>query len=453
MQKVAGYLMERRVAEQSPGAAVEEVRRSLSVIEAWLQTRKRGAAIGPDLRAGTYVAEDGQRAQFSREEARDGDRTWNLLKLDETSRDGLRFATTVSITNLGHSVAVYVALEAGSNASTVAPVYVDPRTPTFVRDLLKLSGDWYHGATRFEALRTVRGQEAGDWLAAQLEDERRTIPIVLFTEDSDGLALPEIDKKVAYDLCGLANIYRMDSDACWALTDAVGRAHSCHSGAVRIYWPRFSVHDSPYNHPLWLAARLRGSGDNAEEVTERFRRQLRGLVMNASARSVVRPREIDDIRAASSSRHYAELRSKASSVADFEALADEYAIENDNLRAGVAQLQSELDSTRARLEAALAQLQYREQADLSIAPDQPEVVESDARARPVAGEVRFYKKTRSTPNYDIVVSITDCEHNRWQNAHSGEKARKGIERYEGATLDNLWHCGTCTGGGVWKVRW
>jgi hypothetical protein len=318
---------------------------------------------------------------------------------------------------------------------------------------LNLSGDWYHGASRLERFRALRGYDSGEWLAGQLASQERTLPVVLLSEDQDGLAVPGIDRQIAYDLCGLANTYLLDADAAWAITDSFGRTHSCHSGAIRIYWPRFSAEDDPYNHPLWLAARLRHVAGSPADVSDKFRRQLRGLVMGASARSVVRPREIDEIRLAASQRHYADLRARASSVSDFQGLADTYAKDNDVLRASLAKVQSELELTRAQLDAALLQLQYRESVDIPLVPDPPEVAESETRTAPAEGEIRFYKKLRSTPNYDVVAPRDDCGHNRWQSGHGGEKAKKGIERYEQQELDTLWHCGTCTGGGVWKVRW
>lgn len=78
-------------------------------------------------------------------------------------------------------------------------------------------------------------------------------------------------------------------------------------------------------------------------------------------------------------------------------------------------------------------------------------------AAPVGGEVRFYKKHHCTPSRDVMIRVNDCGHNRWTSATSAtsaDKARKGILRLERReTLRTLHHCGTCQGGGVWRVKW
>ena len=75
-------------------------------------------------------------------------------------------------------------------------------------------------------------------------------------------------------------------------------------------------------------------------------------------------------------------------------------------------------------------------------------------AAPVGGEVRFYKKHHCAPSRDVMIRVVDCGHNRWTGATSADKARKGILRLERReTLRTLHHCGTCQGGGVWRVKW
>lgn len=74
---------------------------------------------------------------------------------------------------------------------------------------------------------------------------------------------------------------------------------------------------------------------------------------------------------------------------------------------------------------------------------------------PTAGDVRFYKKTHSAPTHDIMVRVPDCGCNNWETSSAADKARKGIARLEGDRVDwkTMHHCASCTGGGMWKVRW
>jgi hypothetical protein len=181
--------------------------------------------------------------------------------------------------------------------------------------------------------------------------------------------------------------------------------------------------------------------------------------MQASARSVLRPREIDEIQGAAKKRNLDNLMQQAESSADYHALALAYAEENDALRAKVdhllrqiGELTSELDDTRLRLDNTELIASYQSQPEPHIAPLGP--LDSEIDKGPQENEVRFYKKKHSKENYDVMVRVADCKDNRWQNAAKAEKAKKGVERLEGR---NDWkviqHCGRCTGGGVWRVKW
>ena len=90
---------------------------------------------------------------------------------------------------------------------------------------------------------------------------------------------------------------------------------------------------------------------------------------------------------------------------------------------------------------------------MEIEADAPELDEADQP--PIAGEMRFYKKTHSKPAYDILIRVGDCGHNAWQNAAKADKAKKGLARLLGGHREwrNLHHCASCTGGGVWRVQW
>ena len=74
---------------------------------------------------------------------------------------------------------------------------------------------------------------------------------------------------------------------------------------------------------------------------------------------------------------------------------------------------------------------------------------------PLTGDARFYKKMYATPSHDVLVHVGDCGCNNWQAAHAADKAHKGIAKLEYGRTDwrSMQHCASCTGGGMWKVRW
>jgi hypothetical protein len=76
--------------------------------------------------------------------------------------------------------------------------------------------------------------------------------------------------------------------------------------------------------------------------------------------------------------------------------------------------------------------------------------------RPAArGEVRFYKKHYATRSHDVMVRVPDGRCNRWQGAHAGHKAQEGTAKLEAnrTAWKTIHHCASCTGGGMWRVRW
>lgn len=318
MQKVAAYLLERLDDMEWPDARAAEANRLKAEVESWL--RSKGApSIGP---TGIYRPEDGSAGTFKIQEAADGERTWWMVDLQEDTAEGRRFAVGVSITAGRDRVSVYVTLETGWTTTQVMPVSVDPRCPRIVRDLIRLPGRWFHGASLLSQPKSVTGFDEADTLVREIDYADRSVPIVTISRGDGELALPDLDQKLGHDLLGLANVYVLDEDASWALTDALGRDWCCYHGAVRLYWPRFARGQDRFLHPLWTAERLRSRDEDVRDARERFRRQLRGLIFRASALSVIRPHEIDEIREAHNRRAFTDLRQQATSLEEYQKLAN-----------------------------------------------------------------------------------------------------------------------------------
>lgn len=469
MQKVAAYILERREELQSHEARKTEGERLRAVIEAWLKSKGGSSSIDG---TGTYAAVDGSDASYRVTSVIDGERSWKMFELSEVTPEGRRFVTTVSVT-VGHkNVVVFVTMEVGSVATSITRIEVDLKCPKVVRDLLGQPGSWFHGASRLRGLSKVDGFDAGNALALEIQNVARTVPFVVVSRVDGRTALPALDEKLANDLSGIANIYSIDEAASWALTDVLRKPLSTYGGAIRIYWPRLALTEDPFRHQLWTAARLQTIETDPKAALERIRRQVRTIIMRASAASVVRPSEIDDIRSAAARSEYAalqakasaleDLKSKANSLKDFKDIADSYATDNDTLRQELEARDSELERLRnevQRLEADKQALIFRlgqakaTAADVAeVEPDAPEKDEGDRP--PESGEVRYYKKRYDAGTHDVMVRVADCGHSMWQGSNKADKARKGIARLEGTSeWKTMQHCGSCTGGGMWKVQW
>lgn len=461
MQKVAAYRLERHDGMNWPEVRREEALAIKALVNGWL--REKGASTGD---AGSFDPEDDGNGSFKILTAEDGDRSWWMVRLDETSPDGRHVTTSLSVTVLDSMVAVYVTLEAGTKQGGFAPVDIGVYCPKIVRTLIEARSPWRHGHSVFRPLLRIDGFEQGEGLAHDLADPRRTVPYVVVTKCVDGtVALPYLDEKLAYDLAGIANVVVIDAAATWALTDVLGREFACFDGAIRIYWPGLTSSEDPFRHQRWLAGRLRGFGDDPKITRERFRAQVRALVMRAAALGVVRPQEIDGIRSAAARRAYAAMKAHATSLEDYQKLAEAYADENELLRKRVEDLNAQLAvaqqrvleveerqaSLAARAEKAEKRLQHHGAPDDQIAPANAAEVED---ASPQPGDVRFYKKKFSRGKQDVLVRVADCGCNNWESGHKGDKAKKGIAKLEGSNdWKAVYHCASCTGGGMWKVAW
>lgn len=460
MQKLVAYLLERRDGLEIQSARQREAARLQTEILGWLAS-KGASAPGP---TGTYQPLDGSVGTFEISQAVDEERSWWMLRLEEETAEGRRFLTAVSVTSVPSIVSVYVTLEAGWATNRIMPVSVDPRCPKIVRELLSLPGHWYHGSSTLRQQREVTGFDEGEILAAEILHPERTVPLLVVSTCRGNLALPDLCSKLGYDLAGLANVAVVDDDASWALTDVLGPAFCCHSGGVRLYWPHFLREHDRYRHPLWTPERLRSIGDDLRDTCERFRRQLRELVFRAAALSAVRPGEIDEIRDAHGRRSIAALRQRATSLQEYQELADSYAKDNDQLcveRAALRARVGELERDVAKLEnerlSLVSALRASKGGQKVLGPEILPDSESDGSEPrpPQSGEIRYYKKVHARPSHDVMVRVGDCGCNRWEGAHAADKARKGIMKLEGGATDwkAMHHCASCTGGGMWRVRW
>ena len=151
-------------------------------------------------------------------------------------------------------------------------------------------------------------------------------------------------------------------------------------------------------------------------------------------------------------------REAARSIEEVLRLAESYAHDADRLRDECRSFRErveELEAVVARLKADRASLQVHLSARGRANAIAPAVESAVIAAAPVANEVRFYKKRYATPSHDVLIRVPDCGCNRWQGAHAGHKAREGIAKLEGGRMDwkTLHHCASCTGGGMWRVRW
>lgn len=132
----------------------------------------------------------------------------------------------------------------------------------------------------------VSADVAEDVVAHLIATQTRSIPVVVVTtrvQDGSYLANP---LTLAQRLSGLARVVQTadlnaDKSLLLALTKrGFPGMFGVSDGAVRLFLPQLSTHDSPFRHRLWTRARLEGSGSSAAEV-------LAGEIAEAAVRGIL----------------------------------------------------------------------------------------------------------------------------------------------------------------------
>ncbi|MBM5456401.1 hypothetical protein H8F21_02325 [Pseudomonas sp. P66] len=457
MQSLAAYLLERTVnSEDEKISLIAETRKHLSN---WL--KEKGVA-DPAGSSGEFKSiSSSETGHYKRETAVSNDEILEQIRLEESPRNNQIFFTNVAFATSKTRFFVYITLSATTKTSIISPISIDARCPSILRDILRNGTQWKVGnylvphGDRVQ----IKGDEKGLELAHYLKSSTRIFPVVVVSEYEGEQIWRGLGRKIAHDLAGLAQIYEVDDKASWAITDVIEKQNSCYSGAIRLYWPsNGSSSVEQFHGTLWTPYKLL-SNDKDGEAEARFRRQIRRRVMSVSALTILPPKEIHEIQSASARKRLTDLEGKASSTDDLVELAQSYLDDADTLRSENTELQEKLSLaiTRAENAEAIAEnisrplQEFDTEAPTENGDDEQE--EQDL-SPPVPGEIRYYKKVRNTPSHDLLTHVADCKHTSWQAAHKAEKAKKGVEKLEGVSnWDVIHHCGTCKGGGMWRVKW
>lgn len=108
-------------------------------------------------------------------------------------------------------------------------------------------------------------------LADLLVSDSRTLPVVVVTRPNDADE-PLVDASGLADrVAGLAHVaFLRTRDSTFALTDRVGSELSVFEGAVRLYWPGFTLQSDRSEHPLWFADTIRRLESEGRSLTDRL---------------------------------------------------------------------------------------------------------------------------------------------------------------------------------------
>ena len=381
------------------------------------------------------------------------------VALKEPTKNGDAFTTEITIAQNENHVEVFCRLRVENRDTLIRPTNVDARCPAAIREIIEMSGEWSFGKERIpqSTRHLVSGSIDAASLVSHIISPDRELPIVVVSTVEGFPIWQGIAEDLSHDLAGLVHVYQIDDEAAWELTEKLGKMYSCYRGAIRLYWPRGNsgANHSALRGRVWTAAQLLSTDTDGGE-RNRFRAELRRLVFSGAVLAIDEPELANEIWECVEQDRFRELEARLDSKAEELEVLRLYFEENKELReelrrakSDASELKSELAQIQFRLEAA----EYALSARSVVSGGEPATNDED-ESEPKPGEVRFYKKTHSTPNHDVMVRVNDCQHNKWQSANAAHKAKKGIERLERRDAwANIQHCGVCTGGGLYRVKW
>jgi hypothetical protein len=239
----------------TPEAAQAAFDAGIAAARDWSQ-RKLGSGL-PEGDSGRVGSTAGTAEWFSAASPDRDRQLWQIVVRDASRDDATliwRTSAQVALTGAGARATVRVAVE--SSDPRVVPFHYEFRRPDLVRLLVEGPGAWAdqrrldRRATRIDST-TVHG------LADLILDPGRRLPVVVLTPE-DATTRPAVDADALADrLLGLAHVFDVTvNPVTFTLTDRVGQLRSVFRGAVRLYWPGFTLESWPYDHPLWFPDRI-----------------------------------------------------------------------------------------------------------------------------------------------------------------------------------------------------
>ena len=316
MKNLAKYSM--TATSDSVTAAKASFEDAVECVEEWLKSK---GARNED-RTGFWIEMNGKRADLNYDgfDREFGSMTSWVLK--EPIQIG-NFRTEISLAQMDDVLVFGCVLSAVSSSTLIAPQRVPARCPRVIRDLMDRKIPWSISGTdpRYSPI-LYTGKEGGDAFAAMVKDSHRNLPIVAVSQ-LDGFHMePNLPKKLAADLSGLALVGDLDQNCSWRLTEKLGKEWSCFHGAIRVYWPTSAI-PQHWGHPRWLDRDSRTREMSRTERVRKISNQVRNLIFDVSVLTVDRPKTFSTLEQRHRREERNERRERARSNFNNQYLAEE----------------------------------------------------------------------------------------------------------------------------------
>lgn len=287
------------------------------------------------------------------------------------------WVTIVSIACYQGEVHFALQLRIVSQSTIICPVEFDLGRPRLVTELIEFYDTFIEDWPVSISVKTLTPEMIGQFVEQVLLAKSRTIPIVLISLDpwtEKPVINPDTLQK---ELLGLAQVAVLENkSASFLLTEAVSRELSCFNGAVRIYWPSFSVQANPFNHRLFLPDNIRSRENNSVSFNKYLFRMLVGIAVfrfNEGHVILSVKKAVADAQRTKVDALRAEIQKGAFAKEELEKQLLEAWDNLDQTAKECAQLREEIESQKARW----AEYQSFMQSEQDTVSMPPNVSESD----------------------------------------------------------------------------
>jgi hypothetical protein len=374
--------------------------------------------------------------------------------LTENVNNGYVFVTNIYCASTKSDLTIYATLAIESDTGLVKPAFLYPKCPKVIRSLISNFNDWkYYGQPIPKHLAIIYHENEIAHLCAWIRNNTRKLPILAVSADREEMIWHDIYVDLARDLAGIAYVVVLDEQASWALTDEFGKTNSCYLGAIRLYWP---VGDSDLQSlslsgSVWTSRTILSSYGSNDIAKRKFLSMVRSTILSAAAATIGEPSIISEITFSSFKEGIQRIVSRERETAK-ESAESEIDAELEKIAAEESRIAKENFELKAKISA--LEWSMERKCDNCRWKIDEDIISDDSPTPPEKGEIRFYKKIGTKGPADEMEHVNGCNHNAWRPAFKGDKAEKGIAKLEGRSdWQSIQHCGTCTGGGVWRVHW
>lgn len=172
--------------------------------------------------------------------------------LGSDSNESRTWVTEAVVADLGPTDALGVR----NSCSTLSGEAIPASSPRFLRDFVAHHSLVDGGVPVSAVSHFVEDMNSFTRFIALLLSPDRSLPVVVLTQLPHGTDYALDPAKLAKDTQGLAHVFCLTPSMTFGLSDQIGKTLSVFHGAVRTYYPQFSVESDPWQHHLVFPQRI-----------------------------------------------------------------------------------------------------------------------------------------------------------------------------------------------------